>query len=491
MNLTTKTIQGVGWSAISRGFRTSIQLIIITILARLLTPTDFGLLAMVAVFTNFVMIFSTVGLTDALVQRKEITEGHLSSSFWFNILVGVLLTLLLVAMASSIAQFYSEERLTLIITVLASTFFISSLGLIQNAIFTKNLEFKPLAIIEVLAVAISGATAVVLALSGFGVWSLVYQQIISSFVTVILLWNFSSWKPKFLFRWHLVKELLGFGLNLTGFNFVNYFSRNLDNLLIGKFLGSGPLGFYNLAYRILLFPLSNISSVIGRVMFPALSAIQDNKRKVRTVYIKATRCIAAVTFPLMIGLLVLAPQLIILVFGTQWERSIFLVQVLALVGLIQSIGTLNGNVYLSQGRTDLQFRIGTIFSIITAFFIIIGLRWDVEGVTVAYAIATFLLVYPGFIIPFRLIDLKFSYFIKQLSSIFFAAIGMGGVVFALRMFLVMTLEASILVTLLTSVIMGVISYAIFLFILDKSLYREVFYLLSQLKPSSSVAVKLE
>lgn len=484
MNLTTKTVQGVGWSGLSQIVRSLLQLVIIAILARLLTPNDFGLIAMVVVFINLAMVFRDLGLTAALIQRSGITEEHLSSSFWINVLIGFLLALLLLVLAPAIAYFYGEDRLTLIIMVLASTFFISSFGIVQTALFTKELKFKPLAIIEILAVVISGTVAIFLAFSGFGIWSLVWQQVISSFVIVIFLWRFSSWIPKFLFQWQRVKELLRFGLNLTGFNFANYFNRNLDNFLIGKFLGSASLGFYNLTYHLLFFPLNNISQVIGRVMFPSLSAIQDDKGRVCDIYIKANRYIAAVTFPLMVGLLVVAPQFIRVIFGLQWERSIFLVQILALVSLMQSIGTTVGWIYKSQGRTDILFRWGIFSVVIIAMAFVIGLRWGVEGVTIAYAIASLLLIYPCFVIPFRLIGLKFSHFIKQLSSIFLATAGMGAIMSAMRFFLNTTLGANDLVTLILTTTAGIMSYVSLLFVFDKSLYREVFQLLRALRPSN-------
>jgi len=483
MTLTTKTVQGIGWSGVSQIIRLLLRLGITAILARLLTPNDFGLLAMVVVFTNLVMIFRDFGLSASLIQYKGVTEEHLSSSFWINVIIGLLLTLLLIALAPIIAYFYSEDRLRLIIMVLASTFFISSFGIVQTALFTKEMKFKPLAIVEISAVAISGTTSVILAFTGYGVWSLVWQQIIFSFVIVVLLWAFSSWRPKMLFRWQRVKELLGFGLNLTGFNFVNYFNRNLDNLLIGKFLGTAPLGFYNLAYQLLIFPLSNISTVIGRVMFPSLSAIKDDKSKVRYAYIKATRYIATVTFPLMMGLLVVAPQFIRVIFGSQWERSIFLIQILALVSLIQSVASTVGWIYQSQGRTDIMFRWGLFSMIIVTIAFVLGIRWDVEGVTVAYAIATFLLTYPCFAIPFRLINLKFSHFIKQFSSIFLATIGMGGVVFGLRLFLENTIWASGPIILILSIAFGAVIYVGLLFVLDKDLYKEAALLIKHLKPS--------
>jgi len=488
MNLTTKTVQGVGWAGTSQIARLVLQFGITALLARLLTPEDFGLIAMVLVFTNFVMIFRDFGLTAALVQRKEITEEHLSSSFWINIAAGLLLSVILFGIAPGIALFYKEPRIALIRRVLILIFFTSSFGIVQTALFTREVRFKPLAIVEILSVAISGTVAVVLAFTKFGVWSLVWQQIISSFVIVIFLWAFSSWRPKFFFRWQEVKELLGFGLNLTGFNFVNYFNRNLDNLLVGRFLGSAPLGFYNLAYRLLLFPLQNISFVLGRVVFPGLSIIQENKGQVRYVYVRATRYIATISFPMMLGLLVVAPQFIRVIFGPQWGRSIFLVQTLAFVGLVQSITTTIGWICLSQGRSDILFRLGFFCTSVYAVAFVVGLRWSVEGVAILYAIAALLLTYPCLAISFRLINLKVTRFFKQLSSILLAALGMGGIVFALVLFLESTLEASDLMTLVSTGAIGVVSYGGLLFILDRTLYREVFQLLRQLKPSTQELV---
>jgi PST family polysaccharide transporter len=489
MNLKAKTIQGVGWSGISQFIRLLFHFITTVILARLLTPEDFGLLAMTVVFTNFVMIFNDFGLTAALIQHKKTNEEHYSSIFWVNISTGFILTLLVIALAPTIANFYNETRITAIVSVLALTFFISSFGIVQNALFAKKLNFKSLATIEVLAVLISGIMAIILAFSEFGVWSLVWQQIVYSFIATILLWKFSNWRPKFLFKWQRVKELLGFGMNLIGFSFVNYFSRNFDNLLIGKFLGSTSLGFYNLAYKLLLFPLSNISQTIGRVMFPSLSIIQNDKNRVCSAYIKTVRYIATITFPLMFGLLLTAPQCIRIVFGSQWERSIFLVQVLALVGLTQSIASTVGWIYQSQGRTDIMFQWGIFSSFIVSVAFIIGIRWNIEGMTVAYALAGLLLLYPNFVIPFKLIDLKFIYFIKQFKSIFLAALGMGGTIFTLNTFVRTFIETSDLIIFVSSVIIGLISYISLLFVLDKSLCYEIFCLFKQLSYSCKLNLK--
>ncbi len=482
MNLEKKTVKGVGWSGASQFLRVLFQFTITAILAHLLRPADFGLIAMVLVFTNLVTSFSDFGLTAAVVQRKEITDEHLSSSFWTNILAGLVLALALSALAPAVAYFYKESSLTLITITIASTFLVSSFGIVQTALLTKELRFKTLGIVDVSSVAISGTVAVVLAFAGFGVWSLVLQLVISSVTTVVLLWVLSSWRPKFLFRWQRIKELLGFGLNLTGFQFVNYFSRNLDNLLIGKVLGAVPLGFYNLAYRLLLFPLNNISAVVGRVMFPSLSVVQDDKDKVRLVYLRATRYIAAISFPMLMGLLVVAPQFIRVIFGPQWGRSIFLVQVFAIVGIEQSVGGSVGWIFQSQGRTDIMFRWSIFATTITAMAFVIGLRWNAEGVAVAYATSSLLILYPALAIPFKLINLKVSRFIRQFDTIFLASAGMALLTAGLRVYLENAKWASDLLALILLVAAGIISFAVLLFIFDRQLIKEVRQLLRHLKP---------
>ncbi len=271
-------------------------------------------------------------------------------------------------------------------------------------------------------------------------------------------------------------------MNLTGFNFVNYFNRNFDNLLIGKFLGSVPLGYYNLAYRLLLFPLENISRVVGRAMFPSLSTIQEDKNKVAVAYIKSTRYIATLTFPLMVGLFIVAPQFISVIYGPQWENVVLLVRIFALLGIGQSIGTTVGWIYQACGRTDILFKWGILSVTVITGALIFGLRWGIEGVAIAYAIASYLLTYPGFAIPFRLINLKFNCFIRNFYSIFIAALGMGLIISGAKFFLLNILLTNDVITLCLTVFIGITSYTGLLFFLEKELYREILELLKLLKP---------
>ena len=324
MNLKTRTVRSIGWSASAQIAQLLMQVLITAILARLLTPSDFGLIAMVAVFSAFVAVFSNFGLTSAIIQKKEVSDETLSSTFWVNVGLGALLTIALAASAPLVAAFYSEPRLTPLVVFISTTFFITSFGSVQTALLTRSMNFKALAVINICALGISGAISVFLAFSGYGVWSLASLTVLSVFLTVVFTWIYSRWVPHFSFRLQRVKGLLRFGANVTGFSFFNYFARNADNLLIGKFLGAAPLGFYNLAYNLLLFPITNISNVIGNVMFPALSKVQHDKQMVRETYVTANRYIAAICFPLMIWVLVTAPQLIRVVYGPKWVGAIVL-----------------------------------------------------------------------------------------------------------------------------------------------------------------------
>lgn len=481
MTLKTKTIQGIGWAGTSRSIRILLQFGINIILARLLTPNDYGLLAMVVVFTSFVALFQDLGLSAALIQRSDISEEYLSSCFWVNVCFGFILTVLLAISAPFIAFFYNNNLLINIVKALSVTFLISSLGTIQSILFIKNLEFRLVALIEICSVSLSGLTAVLLAYHGLGVWSLVWKEILSGLLSLVFLWKLSSWKPKFIFKWDKVRELLGFGLNLTGFSFVNYFSRNFDNLLIGKLLGSIPLGFYNFAYQILLFPLSNISNIMGTVMYPSLSAIKDDKNKVKNTYINATKYISLITFPLMIGTSIVIQQLITVIFGFQWINSTFLVQILALVGLFQSVANPTGWIYMSQGRTDIMFKWGLVSAFVSATAFIVGIRWGIEGVAIAYSLSSLLLFYPCLAIPFKLIDLKFSYYIKQFTSIFFASVSMGLITLAVRIYLEDISGTSGIITLLFTVFTGVTSYSIILYVIDSRFCKQTFELLGELE----------
>jgi len=462
------------------------SILISVILARLLIPSDFGLIAMVLVFSNFVAIFSGFGLTSAIVQKKEVSDEALSSIFWINVGLGALLTLALAASAPLIAAFFSQPRLTPLVVFMSTVFFIASLGNVQNGLLTRRMNFKAIAIVGFCAIGLSGPIAIFLAFSGYGVWSLAWYAVLNICFTVVFLSIYARWVPHFLLGRQHVKGLLGFGANLTGFGFVSYFAENMDNLLVGRFLGSAPLGFYNLAYNLLVLPTYNISAVVGRVMFPALSIIQHDKQLVRDAYVTANRYIAAVSFPLMIWVLVAAPQLILVVYGPKWTPVIPLIQIFALAGLEQSIGTNVQWIFLSQGRTDMLFKLSIFTTGILVISFVVGLRGGVQGVVIAYTVAIFLTAYPIFAIAFRLIDMKVKDALAPLWSVTLAALTLGIVAFLLQISLEKLGVTQNLTILAIVTAASLLIYSVVLFLLDKELFIGIVRLLRQLRSADTV-----
>jgi PST family polysaccharide transporter len=384
----------------------AITLVSLAILARLLRPSDYGLLGMAVVVTGFVEVFKDLGTSSALVQRKELPDELTNSVFWMNVLLGFLAAAILAIMAPWVALFYQEPAVTAVILVLSISFGVSGLSVVHQALLIRQMAFEKLARVEISSGLVSALIAIAFAATGRGVWSLVAASLASSTLGTVLLWWVSAWRPTWQVHWRSIRSIISYSLNLSGFNVLNYVTRNSDNLLVGRYLGGTALGYYSLAYNLMLFPLQNISWVVGRVLFPAFAQVQYDNTRLRQAYLRVCSMIASVTFPLMFGMLALAGPLVETVYGSQWTSITTVVMILAPVGMVQSVLTTVGQIYLAKGRTDWMFRWGLVTSLMAALAFLVGLAGGISGVAFAYAVATILLVYPNFAIPFRLIDLR-------------------------------------------------------------------------------------
>jgi PST family polysaccharide transporter len=436
MGLKAKTIAGITWTAADQVFRQVIRFGITVVLARLLSPTEFGLIAMMGVFTGFAGLFTSLGFGASLVQKKDLRPEHLDTVFWLNLGTGFFLALLMASLAPLIARFYGEPVLLGLTLLGAITFVFSSLNVVQNALLQKAMNFRRVFGIQMAATCIGGTVAVVMAINGFGPWSLVTESVVAAGVGVIAMWYGSSWRPRFIFDRSALRELFGFSGNLLAFNIANYWSRNFDSLLIGKVLGSAAAGTYHRSYQLMLLPLSNITQSVSRVMFPALASIQHDIPKVRSVFLRGTRIISLITFPAMILLMVLAEPAILLVYGEKWKEVIPIFQILCFSGLSQSVGNANGWIYMSQGRTDIQFRWSIVTTGVRIIAFLIGIRWGVIGVAASYVLSGYLILwYPGWSIAGRMIGLKFGEMVGNVAPPFLCSLFMALVVWALDSFL--------------------------------------------------------
>ncbi|CAG1020387.1 partial Lipopolysaccharide biosynthesis protein WzxC, partial [Methylococcales bacterium] len=363
MSLRKTAISGIKWSSFSFVSKRALALLTNIVLARLLSPNDFGLVAMASVTLGFIDLFKDLGTGSAVIQRKDVSEGLLSSIFWINAGFGVMVSAGLYILSPAIGAFYREPDMAPLMQVLSLSFFISALSIVQSCLLTREMAFDRLAKLDLITGIFSSSVAIGAAWAGFGVMSLVYQPLLNSVLMLVLLWGTSTWHPKWMFHWGEVREVAGYSLNLAGFNIVNYFARNADNLLIGRYLGAQDLGYYDLAYRLMLYPLQGISAVVGKVLFPLYSKMQDDHERFRRTYLTAVGAIALLSFPLMLGLMAVSSPFVLVLFGEQWQPVAPLLMIFAPIGAIQSINTTTGSIYQATGRTDWMLYAGTGFSL--------------------------------------------------------------------------------------------------------------------------------
>jgi len=422
MDFKEKTVSGLSWAFASRIARQGVSFAITVILARLLTPKDFGLMGMAFVFIGFTTAFSDMGISAALIHKQYTDERHLSSAFWLNIAAGIILTIGLIIFSGAIAGFYRQPELKKLLVILSCNYLLASFTIVQQAILTKEMNFKALAVRDMAAVIAAGATGIYLAFRGFGVESLVYQLLVSSLVNGVSLWVLSKWRPKFLFSPKAIKDIFCFSVSTAGFQLVNYIARNMDFFLIGKFLGAEPLGYYSLAYRLMLAPLRNVSYVINKVLFPAFSKIQQDLIKVRSVYLRMVKAVSFISIPMMCILFALAPEFINIFYGVKWSPAVGLVRVFCFCGLVQSITAFNATVYISQGRPDIQLKMSLVSTTALAIVIMLGLKKGIFGVALYYTV--FHLIWANFSLYIlnRLIKLKLSRVYSNIAGILFSGL---------------------------------------------------------------------
>ncbi len=427
-DLRGRTISGIGWSAISQWLNQGFTFAISVVLARILGPKAYGLIGMITIFTGFAGVFGDLGLGAAIIQRKELEARHLNAAFWSNITMGATLSLAMVALVPAVAWFYKEPALVPLTAVIALKYIVDSLCVVQIAILNREMRFRTLAGIQIGSNIISGLVGLGMALHEMGPWSLVAQGLGASVVSSALCWHLGHWRPSFSFELKACRELFGFSAYYLGSIAVNYWARNMDQLVIGRFLGAAALGIYSRAYSLMLMPLQQVSRVLGRVMFPSLSAIQDDKPRVKRIYLKSISVIGLITFPMMVGSFVISDHLILGLLGDKWAAVIPLFKIFCCVGLLQSITTTTGLINISQGRTDTELALTAIFTAFYALAFLVGIHWGLAGVAWSYLIVNLIVWYPAWAIPGRNIEITVSEMIRSLSPAFLCAVAMGAAI---------------------------------------------------------------
>lgn len=410
--------KGIAWSSIGQIGTQVISFGFGIILARLLLPSEFGLLAMVLVFTGLADIFKDLGFGAAIIQKKEVSEDDLSTSFWLNVIVGVFLFSIFYFTSELIASFYDNPLMANITKVVAANFIISAISATHQSIVIRTLDFKLRAQFNLVSVLGSSIIGVYLAINDYGVWSLIISLMGRNILLTVLYWLNVTWKPKFIFNKKSFSNLFKFGSVATLNSFLGYLSKNADNLLIGKLLGDYSLGLYSRAYGLMLLPIRNISDGFKTAMFPTLSKIQDNKVEVKRLYLKSIKLVAFVSFPMMFGMSALCEPLVLFLYGENWMDMVPVLKLLSLLGALSSLMTFNGTIFYSLGRPEIETKIYLITTpiLLLGFFIgiefggLIGLAWALIIVELAFSFykVSFMksllgLTIPGFIENIKII----------------------------------------------------------------------------------------
>jgi O-antigen/teichoic acid export membrane protein len=396
----------------------------------------------------------------------------LSSIFYINIIIGFILFGLLFALATPIAIFFENNKLVSLLQITAVLFIITTLSLVQKSLLEKAMLFKRLIVIETVALTFSSILGIALAILGQGVYSLIIMFLSNSIILTIGLWINSHWRPSLSFSFEDINKILKYSLNLTGFGFINYFARQADQFLIGKMIGSNALGVYSLAYKIMLYPLHNLSAMFGRVLFPAFSEVKHDTVRFKSIYLKLIKYTAAITFPLMMGVLATADNFVNVVFGPQWSQMSSLLVILAPIGLIQAIVTTVGNIYLAKGTTNIMFKIGAVSAIVTVISFIIGIPFGINGVAAFYGVANLIVLYPNLKVAWKQINLGIIEGIKHLAPFFISACIMAAFVF-ISGELLSLLDIRKIIILVCQVLFGVVIYIFSTYILFPKSIKEI------------------
>lgn len=370
----------------AQGIRFAIRMASTIALARLLTPRDYGLIAMVAILIDFVSMFQHMGLSTATVSWSAINHRQVSTLFWLNTLFSAAIMIAAAAFGPVLAWFYHEPRLIAVTACYAVSIFFTGLNIQHEAILSRQMRFGTIAAIEITAIVTGLCAAVVAAWYGAGYWALVINQLVMTLATVIGVWATCKWRPGLPSRNSGVRAMLSYGGNLTGYNVTNYFARNLDNALIGKFWGAYQLGVYSRAYQMLLMPMAQINNPLVAVAVPALSRLTDSPERYRAAYLKILEKIAMITMPGIVFMIATSDWLVLLLLGPQWSEAGRIFMLLGIAAVIQPVTKTVPWLFTTQGRTREMLKWGFIGSGIAVSSIVAGLPWGPTGVAASYAV---------------------------------------------------------------------------------------------------------
>ncbi len=471
MSLKDKTIHGILWVSLSNILLKFINFIITIILARLLEPSDFGLVAIALIVVNFFEIFRDLGIGPALIHRKEDKDAAADSAFFIFPAVAVIFYAVSYFIAPAAAVFFREDELETLIRVLSLTFVIWSFGSLPRTLLTKDLEFKKLVIPQLLPKISYGAVAVVMALQGFGVWSLVAGRLVLEVMSVITIWLALDWRPSLRFDRRIALELFSYGKYVLFAGIIVFMISVIDITFIGRLLGSTELGYYSIAFGIAgLFTLQ-LSGLVSQVMFPVFSRIQDDMDKLGWAYLKTLKYLSLIAFPAALGIISVSWYFIKVVYGDKWLPAVAVLQVLCLYGLSKAALKTTENLYLAAGQPKIMTKINLLQLILMAVLIYpLTLRYGILGTGIAAAVPSALVLVITFHEAGKIIDKSFLAIVRTIVPAAAGSLIMLSLVLLLQQLIFHLPPALVLVL---SIGVGAVSYCVFIWLTQKEEIEEI------------------
>ena len=449
-DLKKKTVSGMIWSALQRFGTMGISFVSNIVLARMLSPDDYGCIGMLAIFITVSNTFVDGGFGSALIQKKDITQKDYSTIFWWNLFLSIVIYGILYISAPGISRFYDIPLLSTVLRVQGIILIINALNIVQTNQLRKNINFKNLATIHIASQIIAAISAIILAYIGCGIWALVAQQIISSVIISIMLWRMNKWTPSFYFSIESFKQLFSFGGYILASNLINTFCNNIQGLLIGKFFNPSTMGYYTQAYKLENVASHSISGVVEQVSYPVLSKLQSNNNYLKKGIYKLTSVIAYVSFPLMLILIIIAKPLIILLYGIKWLPCVPYFQILCFGGIATCIQSITYQAVASIGKSKDLFLWTIIKRFIGLIFVIGGmLLFDMYGLLWGFTITCWVITILNSYLASKHINYHLFEQIKDLLPIIF----ISSISFISTYIIINTINNNILV-----LIMGIIIY---------------------------------
>lgn len=467
-SLKGKAKSGLVWNTVERLVTSGIQFVLTIILARLLSPDDYGIIAMPAIFMAIAQVLIDSGFANALIRKPDLNEKDLSTALYFNVLVGIGVYFALFISSPLIADFFNTPILSKLLKVTAIVVFLNSLGIVQQAVLTKRMDFKSQAVISAISTFVSGAIGVWMAYNGYGVWALVFQQVSAALLRVVLLWIYGKWHPFWMWSNDSFHYLWNFGSKVVFIGILDSIYNNVYAFIIGKMYNQKDLGNYTRAQQFAELPANNLSGIVQRITFPLLSEIQNDDVRLSSIFLRLIELLSLLVAPLIFSLAAMANPLIMSLLGKEWEGCVLLFQILCIARFWTPFNSINVNLLQVKGRTDLQLKLEIAKKVVITIILGLTIYRGVVFLVGGFSVCTFVAFMINTFYTKRLIGVSLW---KQLQAILPAIL--ISIVMMLSVLFVNNLLSNIYIMLVVDIIVCTILYSILVYLFRKEAIKEL------------------